>query len=204
MQETQAKPQVLRASVRSTRRRRSLRSLHEASGHSDSRSCSPQRPGMQGQCLPRVAPPRSRPSRGVEMAASFFSKGFLEQIRRHAQVRIHPLQSTVLLLDGLHLTDHRRIHPAILRPPFLERHVVHAMLAAQLGHRHAAFGLPQDREGLRLGVSACLHSKSSRFSCRENSTDAAPYFRGNYPCKAALSGQDRGQTIRKSDADSVA
>jgi len=41
--------------------------------------------------------------------------------------------------------------------------------------------LPQDRDDLRLSVSACLHSKSPRSSCRENSTFAAPYFRGGLP-----------------------
>ena len=84
-------------------------------------------------------------------------------------------------LLGLHLADHRRIHPAILRTPFVERRIAHAMLAAQLGHRHTAFSLPQDRDDLRLSVSACLHSNSPRSSCRENSTFAAPYFRGGLP-----------------------
>jgi hypothetical protein len=55
------------------------------------------------------------------------------------------------------------------------------MLTAKLGHRHTAFGLPQDRDDLSLSVSACLHSKSPHASCRENSTHAAPYFRGGLP-----------------------
>ena len=55
------------------------------------------------------------------------------------------------------------------------------MLTAQLGHRHTAFGLPQDRDDLRISVSAGLHSKSPRSSCRENSTYAAPYFQGGLP-----------------------
>ncbi|WP_143267576.1 aldo/keto reductase, partial [Aquimixticola soesokkakensis] len=41
--------------------------------------------------------------------------------------------------------------------------------------------LPQDRDNLRLSVFACLHSKSPRSSCRENSTFTAPYFRGGLP-----------------------
>ena len=32
----------------------------------------------------------------------------------------------------------------------------HAVLAAQLGHRHTAFGLPQDRDDLRFYVSVYL------------------------------------------------
>ena len=55
------------------------------------------------------------------------------------------------------------------------------MLAAQLGHRHTALSLTQDRKDLRLSLSACLHSESPRSSCRENSTFAAPHFRGDYP-----------------------
>jgi hypothetical protein len=58
------------------------------------------------------------------------------------------------------------------------------MLTAKLGHRHTAFSLPQDRDDLRLSVSACPNSKSPRSSCRENSTLAAPYFRGDYPFKS--------------------
>jgi hypothetical protein len=54
------------------------------------------------------------------------------------------------------------------------------MLVAQLGNRNTAFGMPQDRKDLRLSVSTCLHSKSPRSSCRENSTFEAPYFRGDY------------------------
>lgn len=41
--------------------------------------------------------------------------------------------------------------------------------------------MPQDRDDLRFSVSACLHSKSPRSSCRENSTYPAPYFRGGLP-----------------------
>jgi len=84
------------------------------------------------------------------MALSLFSKSFLEQIRLHAEVSIHPLQPAVLVFDSLHLADQRRIHAAILRPSFIERRVTHAMLAAQLGHRHTAFSLPQDRPSRRL------------------------------------------------------
>ena len=88
------------------------------------------------------------------MADLLFSKSFLEQIRLHAQVRIHPLQPAVLIFHGFHLADQRRIHPAILRPPFVERRVAHAVLAAQLGHRHTAFSLPQDRDDLFIGAYA--------------------------------------------------
>lgn len=96
----------------------------------------------------------------------------------HAHVRIYPLQPPVLLANGLHLADQRRIHSAILRPPRLERRAAHAMFTAQLGNRHTAFGMPQDRNDLRHCVSACLHSESLPSSWREKSTHAAHYFRG--------------------------
>jgi hypothetical protein len=53
---------------------------------------------------------------------------------------------------------------------------------------HAAFSLSQDGDDLRLCVSACLHSKSPHASCRENSTFAAPYFRGDYHLTAQMLG----------------
>ena len=79
------------------------------------------------------------------MADLFFSKGFFQQISLHAEIRIHPLQSTVLIFHGLHLADQGRIDAAILRPPFVERSAAHVMLAAQIGHRHSTFGLPKAR-----------------------------------------------------------
>jgi hypothetical protein len=55
------------------------------------------------------------------------------------------------------------IHPAILRPPFVERRVTHPVLAAQLRHRHTAFGLAQDRKNLGslylvifIKISSCI------------------------------------------------
>ena len=53
------------------------------------------------------------------------------------------------------------------------------MLTAKLCHRHSAFALAQDRKDLRLSVSTCLQSESPHASCREYSTYAAPYFRGD-------------------------
>ena len=54
----------------------------------------------------------------------------------------------------LALADHGRIHPAILCPPFVKRRIAHAMLTAQLRHRHTAFGLPQNRDDLFIGAYA--------------------------------------------------
>lgn len=71
---------------------------------------------------------------------------------------------------------------------------------AQIRHRHAAFSLTQDREDLRLSVSACFHPEIPRASCGENSTYAAPYYRGDYrtPCGVTklLLGRHRIQLVK--------
>jgi len=85
-----------------------------------------------------------------------------------------------LIFHRLHLAVQRRVHAAILRPPFVKRRVALAMLTAKPCHLHTAFGLVQDRKDLRLRVSAWLHSESPHASCRENSTFAARYFRGDH------------------------
>jgi hypothetical protein len=91
---------------------------------------------------------------GQWTAELLFSKSFFQQIRLHAQVRIHSIQTSVLIFHGLHLADQGRIHAAIFRPPFVKRGIAHAMFTAQLGHRHTAFGLPQDRDDLFIGAYA--------------------------------------------------
>ena len=55
------------------------------------------------------------------MARLLFSKGFLQKFRLHAHLGKHLLETPVLILKRLHLADHGRIHPAILRPPLVER-----------------------------------------------------------------------------------
>ncbi len=105
---------------------------------------------------------------------SIFSKRLLEQFILHAQLGKHFLEPLVLVLNGLHLADHRRIHPAKLRSPFVERRAAHAMLATELRHRDTAIRLAKDRQDLRLAIFAALHPNSTRASCRENSTREAP------------------------------
>jgi hypothetical protein len=63
----------------------------------------------------------------------------------------------VLVLQALHLADHGRIHAAILRAPLIEGRRAHAMLAAQLSHRHTSLGLAQDRKDLGFVESRHLH-----------------------------------------------
>lgn len=90
------------------------------------------------------------------MAASFFSEGFFQQVGLHAQVRKHALQLAVVILQALHLADHRRIHAVKLRPPLIEGRCAHAVFLAKLSNRHAAF-LPQYREDLWLAKFRHLH-----------------------------------------------
>jgi hypothetical protein len=49
---------------------------------------------------------------------------------------------------------------------------------------NAPFSLSQDRDNMRLGISACTQSISLRSAWRENYTYSAPYFRGisELPC----------------------
>src|SRR5690606_34224288 len=112
---------------------------------------------MRARYSHRVAPLLSRPALGAEMAASFFSESFLQQVGLHAQVGIHPLQSSVLFLQSLHLAHHRGIHTAILRTPFVKTGSADAMLPAQLRHRNSAFRLAQHGHDLGFAKSALLH-----------------------------------------------
>jgi hypothetical protein len=43
---------------------------------------------------------------------------------------MHLLQSTVLVLQGLHLTDHGHIHAVVFGSPFVKRRRAHSMLSA--------------------------------------------------------------------------
>src|SRR5690606_17429779 len=112
---------------------------------------------MRARYSHRVAPLLSRPALGAEMAASFFPESFLQQVGLHAQVGIHPLQSSVLFLQSLHLAHHRGIHTAILRTPFVKTGSADAMLPAQLRHRNSAFRLAQHGHDLGFAKSALLH-----------------------------------------------
>ena len=72
------------------------------------------------------------------MALPLFSEGFFQQIILHAHLGIHPLQATVLVRHGPHLRHHRRIHPAILRTPFIKAGAAHAMLATKFTDQNTA------------------------------------------------------------------
>ena len=76
-----------------------------------------------------------------------------------------------------------RIDKLHMEFPFAGSRMLQGLLVQEgfkVGRLHVA-SLTQDREDLRLSVSACLHSESPHASCRENSTYAAPYFQGGLP-----------------------
>lgn len=52
-----------------------------------------------------------------------------------AKAREHLLQPPVLILDPLHLGDHRGVHAAVLRPPLVKRRGADRVLPAKIGHR---------------------------------------------------------------------
>jgi hypothetical protein len=79
-------------------------------------------------------------------------------------------EAPVLLSHVLHFRDQGHIHPAKLRPPFVEACAAHAMRAKQLRDGRATFRLLQNRHDLRVAKSSILHRKSPKISCRVNST----------------------------------
>ena len=104
------------------------------------------------------------------MAVLFFSQSFLQELILHAEFGKHLLQTLVLVIDGLHLRDQRRVHAAILRAPLIERRTAHAVLPTKLGHRNAALSLLQNCKDLRLAESSNSRLEPPRSFCRENST----------------------------------
>lgn len=74
--------------------------------------------------------------------------------------------------------------------PFVEQRIAYPRRAAQIGHRHTAFGLTQDRKVLGFAISRHLHSKPPRSSWWENSVSEAPFFCGGLPAPAAHGRRD--------------
>ena len=81
---------------------------------------------------PGVAPPHSRPDTGAGLAGALFPKVFLQQLGLHAYLGLHLFEMPVFVLQGLHLTDHLRVHPDVFRSPFAERRIAHPVFVAQL------------------------------------------------------------------------
>jgi hypothetical protein len=91
-----------------------------------------------------------------------------------------------------------RGHPAILRPPFVERRVaplehwftifcrsVHPVLAAKLRHRHTAFGLAQDCKNLGVAISRHLHQNFLKYLAEKIRLPHPLSFGGDYPARSA-------------------
>jgi hypothetical protein len=66
---------------------------------------------------------------------------------------LHTANGVCASLQCLQLGNHRRIHAAILRPPFVKRRVAHPMLKLKRGHWRAAVSPSQDREDLGFAIS---------------------------------------------------
>ena len=81
---------------------------------------------------PGVAPPHSRPDTGAGLAGALFPRSFLQQLGLHVHLGLHLLETPVFVLQGLHLTDHLRVHPDVFRSPFAERRIAHPVFVAQL------------------------------------------------------------------------
>ncbi|CCG43002.1 hypothetical protein PHAMO_540002 [Magnetospirillum molischianum DSM 120] len=91
------------------------------------------------------------------MAGLFFSESLLQQFVLHAELGEHLLQPPVLVLQPLHLRDHRGVHAAVFRPPFVERRAAHLVLAAQRQDRDTLLRLTQDPHDLGVREPTLLH-----------------------------------------------
>ena len=76
----------------------------------------------------------------------------LEHLVVQAQIGHQPLQLTVLILQRLQPFGFTHVHPAILALPAVKRAAGYAVLADQLIHRQAGFGLFKNPDDLLLGV----------------------------------------------------
>ncbi len=75
-----------------------------------------------------------------------------------------------LILQSLHLADHRSVHAAILRTPLVKASSAHPVLSAQLWHKNAASCLAQDGKDLGFAESARVLTKISQSSSPRKST----------------------------------
>ena len=91
------------------------------------------------------------------MAALFFSKRFLQQLILHAELGKHLLQPPVLIFHHLHVSNHRRIHAAVLRSPLVKCCTADRVLPAHLSQPHAALYLAQHTHDLGIAKLALPH-----------------------------------------------
>jgi hypothetical protein len=86
-----------------------------------------------------------------------FSKRLLQQLVLHAEFLKHPLQPAVLIFHDLHVSNHRRIHAAVLRLLLVKRGVANPVSPAKIGNGQPAFNLAQNAHDLRLAKSHLPH-----------------------------------------------
>src|SRR5580658_1458024 len=96
-----------------------------------------------------------------------FFDSVLQRVMRQRQLRIHPLQPSILGLQLFEPSQLRYFHATAASSPVVQRRFADTMLARQLRRFHASLELLQDRNDLLFGKPGLLHFE---FSPRENST----------------------------------
>src|SRR5690606_16338948 len=97
------------------------------------------------------------PPRACVAGLAFYPEAHLQSFDIQVGFRQQPLQATVLRLELLQTLGVFGLHAAVLDPPLIEARRAEAMLAPQLGNRHAAFGLLQEGNDLFSGESTLAH-----------------------------------------------
>ena len=93
------------------------------------------------------------PDRADGTALPLFFEGFLDDLGLELFLHLHLLQTSVLVFEFFHARHQRRIHAAVISPPFIKRGIADAMLTQQVDHRRAAIGLLQYRQYLAIAES---------------------------------------------------
>ena len=87
-----------------------------------------------------------------------FFQRLRHDLRFQLLFRVHLLQPRILELQLLQTLHVGQIHAAILGAPFVKARVAHAVLAAQLGHRHAGLRFLKNLKYLTLFEPRLPHS----------------------------------------------
>ena len=93
------------------------------------------------------------------MASEFFCEGFRNDVGLDLRLDIQLLEPAVLFLQLLHPRHQRGVHATELGPPFVERGRADAVLAAQIRHRGAHFGLLEQSQYLAVAELRSLHAE---------------------------------------------
>ena len=78
------------------------------------------------------------------MALPLSLKGFFVDLRNQAFLGMHLLQAPALVFEFLHALHQRRVHAAVLSPPFVKCRATHTVFTAEGWNGLAALGFLQD------------------------------------------------------------